>query len=236
MKISTHLKSKRFQQIAAVFLLAVASISMDSCSKEDASVAAISGLTVVNASPTLATYNLYLNSAKVNAAALPFTGTIPYFKITPGANSLKFTSGNSTESLLTKVVTLEADKAYSLFLIDKAEKLDGLLVSDDLQATNTEKALVRFVNLSPDAGALELGQTGAATLVASQAFKAYSTFSAVDAKTYSLEIKNPAGGTVLSKLENVVLTAGKMYTIVAVGMLKPTGADQPLKIQVITNK
>jgi hypothetical protein len=236
MKIFTRLNSRNLNRIAAIFIFAVASTSLNSCSKDNTTVTSISGLTVVNASPTLGTYNVYLNSNKVNTAALPFSGTIPYFQIKPGTNSIMFTTANSTASVLTKAISLEADKAYSLFLIDKADKLDGLLVSDDLSATNAEKAQVRFINLSPDAGTLVLGQTGAATLVSDLPYKGYSAFSAAEAKTYSLEIRDKATGTLLTKLENVVLTAGKMYTIVAAGMLTPSTNDQPLSIQVITNK
>jgi hypothetical protein len=236
MKIFTRLNLKSFNRIAAILCLAIASTGLNSCTKDDSSVPEISGLTVVNASPTLGTYNVYLNTTKVSTAALPFTGTIPYFQITPGSNSVMFTTANSTTSLLTKVVTLEADKAYSLFLIDKAEKLDGLLVSDDLGATATDKALVRFINLSPDAGTLDLVQTGVSTLVTGQAYKGYSPFSAVEAKTYSFDIEDKTTGTVLAKLENVVLTAGKMYTVVAAGMKTPLTNDQPLRINVITNR
>lgn len=236
MKIFTPFYLRSLPRLSVILLIAMASMSLNSCSKDDTSVAAISGLSVINASPTLATYNVYLNDVKVNSAALPFTGTLPYFQITPGANSAKFTTANSIESLLSKVINLEADKAYSLFLVDKAEKLDGLLITDDLATTNTAQPLIRFINLSPDAGTLELGQTGGATLASSQTYKGYSAFSPAEAKTYSLEIKDQATGTVLSKLENVVLTAGKMYTIVAGGMLTPTTNDQPLRIQVITNR
>lgn len=234
MKIFT-LSQKNFQHVCTILLFATATL-LNSCAKDNTTAPAISGLSVVNASPTLATYNVYLNTIKVNAAALPFKGTLPYFQITPGANTLKFTTANSTESLLTKVVNMEADKAYSLFLVDKAEKLDGLLIPDDLSASNTDKALVRFINLSPDAGTLVLGQTGGATLTSEQAFKGYSAFLPTEAKTYSLEIMDKTTGSILTKLENVVLTAGKMYTVVAAGMVAPSANDQPLSIQVITNK
>jgi hypothetical protein len=237
MKISTRLNSKRFKQIAAIFSLTVACVSLNSCAKDaSTSTPAISGLMVVNASPTPATYNLYLNTTKVNTAALPFAGSLPYFQITPGANTLKFTTASSTESLLTKVVNLDANKPYSLFLIDKAEKLDGLLVSDDLSSSNSAKPLIRFINLSPDAGTLTLSQTAAAAIAPDEAFKGYSTFSEVDAKTYALQIKDKETGTVLSSLENVVLAAGKTYTIVAAGMVAATATDQALRILVITNR
>jgi hypothetical protein len=236
MKISTRFNSKTFSRFAAVILLAAAACTWSSCSKDEDTVTAISGLSIINVSPTLATYNFYLNSNKANTAPLPFTGSINYFQITPGINSVMFTTASSTESVLTKSINLEADKAYSFYLVDKADKLDGLLVSDDLSASTTDKATVRFINLSPDAGTLTLNQTGGASLSADQAYKGYSAFTSAEAKTYSLEIQDKAKGTVLTKLENVTLAAGKIYTIVAAGMVTPATNDQPLKIHVLTNK
>ena len=236
MKISTRFNPKPFSRFTAMLLLATAACTLSSCSKDDNTVPAISGLSVVNVSPTLATYNVYMNSTQVSTAALPFTGTINYFQITPGINSVKFTTASSTESVLTKSINLEADKAYSLYLIDKADKLDALLISDDLSASSADKAAIRFVNLSPDAGTLTLNQTGGSSLSADQAYKGASAFSGTEAKTYSLEIHDKATGTVLTKLENVTLTAGKMYTIIAAGLVTPSANDQPLRITVVTNK
>jgi hypothetical protein len=236
MKIFTRINSKPFSRFSAMLLLASAAWSFSSCSKDDNTVPAISGLSVVNVSPTLATYNVYLNSAKVSTAALPFTGSINYFQITPGINSVKFTTASSTESVLTKSINLEADKAYSLYLINKADKLDGLLISDDLNAASADKAAIRFINLSPDAGTLTLNQTGGNSLAADQAYKSASAFSSTEAKTYSLEIRDKATGNMLTKLENVKLTAGKIYTIIAAGLVAPSTNDQSLRIIVVTNK
>jgi len=235
MKMFTRSTSKSFSRLTAMLLLATAACTFSSCSKDENSVAAISGLSVVNVSPTLATYNVYLNSTKVSTAALPFTGSINYFQITPGINSVKFTTASSTESVLTKSINLEADKAYSLYLVDKADKLDGFLVSDDLTVATADKAAIRFINLSPDAGTLTLNQISGSSLSTDQAYKGVSAFSNTEAKTYSLQIQDKATGTVLAKLENVTLTAGKIYTIIAAGLVAPSTNDQPLRISVVTN-
>lgn len=236
MRISTILRSKQFGRFNSILLLSLASLTLNSCGKKDDSTPAVSGLSIINASPTLATYNVYLNDSKVNTAALPFSGTLAYFQISPGANTIKFTSGSSTESLLTKAITLEQDKAYSYFLIDRPNKLDGLMITDELNTTNSDKALVRFINLVPDANALSLMQTGGAEVVAAKAYKAYSTYAPVDAKTYSFDIKDQVTGAVLKTQTSVTLNAGNVYTIIAAGVVNPTDTDQALRIQVITNR
>jgi hypothetical protein len=236
MRIFTLPKLKHIGRFNALVLLSLAALSLNSCSKKEEATPQVSGLSVINASPTLATYNVYLNDAKVNSAALPFSGSLSYFQISPGANTIKFTSGSSTESLLTKVISLEQDKAYSYFLIDRANKLDGLMVTDDLNTTNSEKPLIRFINLVPDATTLSLVQTGGAEVVAAKAYKAFSTFAPVDAKTYSLDLKDPATGAVISTLGNITLNAGNVYTIIAAGVLNPSDKEQTVMLKVITNR
>lgn len=236
MRIFTNLFSRRASQIAAMFMLSTLALFFSACSKDEETTAAVSGLMVVNASPSSGTYNLYWGTTKVNKAALPFLGTVPYFQITPGANTLKFTTANSEESVFTKDVTLEGEKAYSFFLINDVPELDGILIQDDLSPSSTDKAFIRFINLSPDAPALDLVQTGGTALITDKAFKTVSDFTLADAKTYSFDVKNKLTGEVVATLKDVTLTAGKMYTIAACGMLEPADLQQAAKIEVFINR
>ena len=240
MKIFTKLYPKKINRIAATLLLAAFAVSFSSCSKEETEIPSISGLMVVNAAPNQGTYNVYVNKLSIPAntkGALPFLGTTsPYFNITPGANTLKFTTASSLESVYTETTNLEADKAYTYFLINDAPNLSGLLIQDDLSQNSAEKAFIRFINVSPNAGGLDLAVNSGSTLVADKAFKTASEFISIDPKPYHLVLKSTSTGQVLATLENVTLTAGKMYSIVAGGVANATELQQPLKLQVITNR
>jgi hypothetical protein len=240
MKIFTSIYSNKITRIAVALLLTTSALVFSSCSKNEMETPSISGLMVVNASPSYGTYNVYINNAVSPAntkGALPFLGTIsPYFNITPGANILKFTTASNTESVYTETTNLDQDKAYSYFLINDLPSLSGLLVQDDLSLTSAEKAFVRFINLSPDAGSLDLVVSGGAVLVADKAFKSASEFISADGKPYTLELKDKVSGAVVATKKDVTLTAGKMYTVVAAGMSKPGELQQALRIEVITNR
>lgn len=240
MKIFTNVYSNKITRIAAALLLTATTLTFSSCSKDEMETPSISGLMVVNASPSYGTYNVYINnvSSPVNTkGALPFLGTIsPYFNITPGANILKFTTASNTQSVYTETTNLDKDKAYSYFLINDLPNLSGLLVQDDLSLSSAEKAFLRFINLSPDAGSLDLVVSGGAVLVADKGFKSSSEFISADAKPYTLALKSKATGAVLGTIKDVTLTAGKTYTVVAAGMSKPGELQQALRIEVITNR
>jgi hypothetical protein len=236
MKIFTSQYQNKITRTAAIIMLSAVSLLFNACSKDEAEVAAISGLMVVNASPSAGTFNFYAGTSKINSGALPFLGTVPYFQIAPGASTVKITTASSIESLLTKTITLEAEKPYSFFLINDVPQLDGVLIKDDLSPTSTDKAFIRFINLSPDAPALNLLQTGGSALISDKTFKSVSDFTLTDAKTYSFVLENRVTGEIVATLKDIKLTAGKMYTIAACGLLKPTELQKAARLEVFINR
>jgi len=212
--------------------------ALTSCKKTETADPTISYLRVINASPSLATYNAYFNGSMVNSAALPFGGSAAYLSYAAGAYSLKFTTASSAESLLTKTVTLNASTYYSAYLINKPAALDVYTISDDLSIPSTDKAYIRFINLSPDAPALDLAKTSATTmLVTNKAYKSTSGFIAVDAGTYTLDAKETSSGTVKATSASTSFTAGYHYDIICGGLVTPANeTERPLSLQVILIK
>ncbi|MBE9598299.1 DUF4397 domain-containing protein [Pedobacter sp. MC2016-24] len=220
-------------------ILAATTFFMQSCSKDTAPVVEISYLSIVNATPTLATFNAYVDQTKItNAGPLSFGAAVGYFQATPGAHTVKFTTASSTDPLISKSVSLEANKAYSLFLINKSTNMDYLLTPDQINNTASAKAFVRFVNLSPDAPALNLNVKDVATaLIPDQAYKAVSSFIETEAKSYTFQLKNKANGNAVGENDlTFELKAGKTYTVMAVGMVTAAEGDQKIQIKVVTNQ
>lgn len=174
----------------------------------------------------------------VNPAALPFGGAVSYLSYAAGTYSLKFTTASSAESLLTKNITLNASTYYSTYLINKPGALDVYTISDDLAIPSTDKAYIRFINLSPDAPALDLAKTSAtASLVTNKAFKTASAFIAVDAGTYTLDAKETSSGAIKATSESTSFTAGYHYDIICGGLTTPSNdTERALSLQVIMIK
>lgn len=221
--------------IALLIMMAI--LLVQSCSKESSPPPNTAFLSITNTAPTLGTFNIYLNQNKANgSSAVNFGGTLPYFQIGAGEYTAKITTESSTESLLSKNITLEKDKVYSLFIINKPGQLDYLQVTDNIKNPVAEKAFIRFINLSPDAPALNLAFKDSTTLIQDKAYKAVSDFIEVNAKVYNFEIKDKATGLVKGDpLQSVDLKAGKTYTIISRGLLNPSDTERPFSGQVITN-
>ena len=231
---TTFLSSKLLRSLALLFIT-FNIVGLISCKKQDEIITkpTVSFFRVINASPTLGTFDVYINTILVNKAAFPFGGTTNYVQPSAGQCDLRFTIANNSQSVLSKSVNLTANMAYSYYLINKGANLDGLLVTDVMGATTTEKAYVKFINLSPDAPLLSLNIIGGANLASSKAYKASSDFIAVDPNTQSFEI---IGSNVKTTLLNEPLMGGRYYTIIARGYLNPGNNDQAFSAQAIINQ
>ena len=234
MKNSTTFYFKKFGRNLVISFGLLAILLWSSCGKNEAiSTEGTSYMTIINASPGLATYNIYLNSSKMNSAALPLGGTVPYAQVLSNTYDLKFTTAVNTESLLTKSIVLAENSNYSYFLIGVPGQLDLISFKDNLSVAS-EKASLRFINLSPDAPALDLAIKEKSNLISNQAYKQANEFLQVEPGTFDLDIKDKSTGSVKTTL-NVTLVAGRYYTIIVRGMVNPSEIQQPLAAQLITN-
>jgi len=223
-------------KIVNVFLLGL--LFLSSCSKEsDTQVPQPPYVSVINTSPTLGTYLVYLNGTKMVSSGLPFGGVIPYRVTTAGDAVFKFTTESSSESVLSKTLQMSTDHAYSVFLVDKGAQMDALLVTDNVGTVSKEKAFIRFINLSPDAPAFDLTLAAGDALATTKGYKGASEFIAMDPKAYTFNIRDSATGEVKAVLADQTLYVGRYYTVIARGLMN-VGSDiqQPLSAQLMIHQ
>lgn len=221
----------------ALFAIVIATL-ISACGKSDEVQINVGSFSVYNASPTFSTYDIYLNGSKLNTAALPFGGGVKYTQLAQGTYEAKFTTAGETAAVYTKTGMSIGNNAFTtLYLTGTTGNFDGLLVSDNFGTPNTEKAYVRFINLSPDAPALDLNIKDGAAVTTNKAYKAASEFIAVDPGAKIFELKETVSSTVKSTLESTNLVKANFYTVIARGKLSPSGAlERNFSGQVITHQ
>lgn len=236
MKTSTfsYLKAISFR----VLLICSAVAALTSCGKTENADITMSYLRIINESPSLATYNVYLSGNALNSAALPFAGSISYVSRPAGTYNLKFTSGSSIESLLSKDISMNAGASYSYYLINKPGQLDGFLINESLNGGSADKSYIRFINLAPDAPALDLIKTGTTTSYgANKAFKTAGSFVEVAPGTYSLDAKETTSGIVRTTKTDATFSAGTYYDVICGGLITPANdTERSLNLQVLAVK
>lgn len=235
MKILNNFKATSKIFVAAFTL----SAALVSCSKDDDNTPQqqISTLSVIHASPTTEKFDYFVDTKKANTADFAYTNKADYTNVTSGNRKVIITKKGLTAPLLSDTMTLKPSIGYSLFVVDRVETLKYLLLKDDLTKPAAGKARIRFVNVSPDAPALNLAIAGVtADVFTNKVFKQYSAFESINAADkVTFNVKNKETGAVEATIADVKIESGKIYTIWVKG-LKSATDDTKLGVAVFTHK
>lgn len=207
-----------FKPFIAVLTL---SLFLAACSKDRSEPQQVAGLSIIMAYPDTTSLDFIVDQTRVNEnAALNYNAKIDYLNLFPGNRRLGIAKRNGNKLIMSENFNLASGIGYSIFVLDtvSTNTKKFLLTEDDLSAPTAEKAKVRFINLSSDAGALNLRIHGKdADLFSNKAFYEYTTFSDVDpAESVTFDINE--GQELKTSLPNVKIEKGKIYTIYAKGI------------------
>jgi hypothetical protein len=188
---------------------------------------------VVHASPDAPAVDVYADGSKV-LSDVPFKGSSDYLSVPAGAHSFKvFAAGanpTSDTAVLNADATLGAGKDYTIVAVGKVADIKPAVFEDNNTAPEAGKAHVRVIHASPDAPAVDIAVKGGPVLFSELAFPDAAGPSPVDAGTYDLEVRAAGTTTVALPINGVQLEAGKIYTVLAVGLLNGTPALEALPI------
>ncbi|GGI24707.1 DUF4397 domain-containing protein [Pedobacter mendelii] len=195
----------------------------------------VAGIGFVHASPGTGALDFIVDNQKANNKAFNYTNDLGYFGAYPGSRLFGITKKDSTKFISTANVNLQSGLFYSAFVIDVLPTPKILVVEDDLKAPETGKAKIRFINLSPDAAALDLAVVGKdAALVTAKAYKEASPFISIDpSASYTFQIKE--SNAVTATLPDTKIEAGKIYTLWAKGLKSKTDSTK-FGLSILTNK
>jgi hypothetical protein len=220
----------------SVFILLILFIGIASCKKEvdDAPVtAATVNLNVVNA--TADTLNFYVNGSRVNVNSFlyPF-GYSGYTGVAVGAYNFQFKKARKPAILFELPAFLDSAVTYSAFVGGLSAE-QSFSIIDTLKADTASRAMVRFVNASPDSGNLDvyvgLGDT---VNFKARAFKSATVFVPVTPGNKSVRLQQSGSGALLATVTRTFV-AGRIYTIFSKGTVAGLG-DNALGTGMVVNR
>lgn len=171
-------------------------------------------ITVINASPDSQPLDFFLDHNLVNNVSLRYGHIIDYSRAYTGKRVAGFYVSGTQQKIVADTINLDANKYYSLFLSNSANTPDVMLLNDTLSKPAAGMAVVRFVDLSTNAPAVDLDIQGGAVLAANKGYKSYTPFISTEGdKSITLEVKQAGTNTVLVSLSNITLQSGSIYTI-----------------------
>ncbi|WP_028456054.1 DUF4397 domain-containing protein [Chitinilyticum litopenaei] len=155
-----------------------------------------------------------------------FFAASAYANVPAASYDVALNLAGTATSALSQNLAVAAGKHYSVFAVGLAAgtpALQYLVAEDDRMAPASGKAKVRVVHASPDAPAVDVAANGSNVLT-NVAFPAVSAYLEVPAGAYTFDVK-PAGSASVVKSATVTLEAGKIYTVVARGLLAGSNAQ-----------
>lgn len=220
--------------IIVAFILVIV---VSSCKKNpDPLLIDVSGLSIVNASPSTENLDIYVDNTRVSGTNFTFGSKIDYLNAYSGSRRMTITRKDSSVPLKSELFILEPQFGYTLFMIDKLADIKFMLLPDNLTKPAKGKASVRFANLSPDSDPLTLSIEGDPAVITNIAFKNYSIpipIQTGDKVTFNIREHNT--GNLVLTLPDVKIEDEKIYTIYIKG-LKAATDDTKLGVAIYTHK
>jgi len=235
MKFCSHFSKNLFTKIGGLCLIAIA---LSSCLKDNNTYynPPVALVTVVQAAPDQPSIDFYLDGNKVNQTPVVYGGGIDYFKAYAGKRNAIFYSTGTSTKIFSDTVNLNPNYVYSLFLANKPSSLELVMLTDSISQPTSNNANIRFVNLSPDAPAVDLGVKGSAAIITNKAYKGYSSFLPILGNTnYTFEVRQAGTNTVLATLPAQNISSGSVYTIYFYGLATPTNSGDGLTVNIMNN-
>lgn len=239
MKTAFKFKSSKVSSMI-LLLFTFISFSLGSCLKDSGpdTGSIVSAITVIHASPNSTAFDFVLDNQRILDPSGPefvYGKRIPYFRAFSGSRLARIYEKDSFNSPLHELeLKLTSGSYYSLFIGGKKESLTSLLIEDDLTKPSVGKAKIRFVNLSPDAPALDFNITQNTSLVSNKKFKDYTSFQEVDAGTYEASIKSHSGNSINIPVP-LELKDGFIYTIWSKGLINTDIEEEEFGYDIITH-
>jgi hypothetical protein len=188
---------------------------------------------VVHASPDAPNVDVYVDDT-LALSDVPYKAESGYVPLPAGAHNFKvFAAGADPASdspVIDADATLDPATDYTIVALGLLEDITAGVFVDDNAAPAEGKAHVRVIHASPDAPAVDVAVAGGPVLFSNLAFGEADGPTPVDAGTYDLEVRAAGTETVALPISGVTFAEGKIYTVLAVGLLEGEPALEALPI------
>lgn len=236
MKTSTK-NNKRI--LTSISILGLAALFLTSCSKPGtvSNVSTpVAGVGFVQASPDEPPLDIFFNNSKYNSLPIVYGNTFSYASVNAGNVPIALYNDATVKAVVADTVQLAQNVTYSLFMVNTVSNPQLFLLPDTLTKPATGNAGLRFIDLSPDAPAVDLVIKGGAKIAGNATFKTHSTFLPLQGDMfYTLEVHAAGTSTVLATLSNFKYQSGFLYTVWFHGLAAGTSSADNLAVDIITN-
>lgn len=193
-------------------------------------------LSIYHASPDAPHLDIHTEATRINNNPLEYSTTFPYSPFYIGNRKLRFKPHNAVNVLLETEFTLEQDKVYSMFLVNKAAEIDALKVEDVWEEPTSENAQIRLAHLSPDTDDIEvLINDESLPFSEKNEYLEITDFESIANGKIKVTLKSKVSGETLLTVNEIEIRGNRVYTLVVRGFSNPANGNNNLSLQLLTN-
>jgi hypothetical protein len=176
---------------------------------------------LLHAVPDIPNVDIYINTNRV-LRDVNFKDISDYLTLPAGKYHIDiYPAGTGVSTLISKKVKIEPGTIYTFAAAGNSNKLQLLPYIDEPSVPRGETKL-RFVHLSPDTPAVDIGVKGGDTVFSDISFKQVSDYLILTPMTVNLEARKAGTKDKILDIPNVKLNANQPYTLVAAGLTEGT--------------
>lgn len=197
----------------------------------------IAYVTLYHGSPNGPDLDIEVDGNQTNAVRFKYADYTTYAAFFVGERNFGFGPYSSSSIDVEGDFTLEENKFYSLFIAGEYADAELVFINDNTTLPAVGKAKIRVINLSPDAGDIDLKILGAADNLASDiSFKENTAFIEVPSGLTDFEVRASDDDELLASVPDAQLNEGWIYTIIIRGYeTPPDGNTNVLAAQIVRN-
>jgi hypothetical protein len=175
-------------------------------------------INVVHASPDAPAVDVYLDGAQA-LTGLEFGAISGWVAVPAGEHQVQVTPAGEEASaaVIDAMVTVESGAAYHIAATGLVAEIAPQIYQVNLSMLADDTARIRVIHNSPDAPAVDIAVAGGDVLIPGLDFPNASDALDVPAGSYDLEVRPSGTMDVALDLPGVMLDAGMVYDVFAIG-------------------
>jgi hypothetical protein len=189
---------------------------------------------VINAVPGNMSFDIFADDQKV-FESVAFKNVTPYKELSDDRHSFRVRPAgqDATQPVAENSEGLSGGKHYTIVVMpDTNDKTKLNVVNDNITTPPADKAQVRVIHASPDAGEVDVvDKQGNKMLFSGVNFERGTSYMDVDPMKTTLEVRQEGQDKAIVTVPNANFEKGKFYTIVVTGHTKGTPKLQTLMIE-----
>ncbi len=193
-------------------------MSDDTLYPDDQYLSGMGFIRILHAVPDAPGVDVYVNDTII-LDDISFGEWTDYFMAPEGTYRLTiYATGTKDSPVASNMLTLMEDDMVTVAAVGTLNNVELLAIPDANSPMISDKAMIRFLHLSPNAPAVDITLPDGTVIFSNDSFREITPYIAVNPMNYTLQVRLAGTTRVVLTVPDIVLEAGEFYTIYAIGL------------------